>query len=131
MDSDNGLRVSASGDAAPDTVWARYTEPARWSTWAPQIREVDYPHRTVRPDTSGRVAGPAGLVVVFTVDAVDEGARTWTWSVRCGPLRLRFDHGVEPHGSGSTAWAVVHALRPVALAYSPVARLALGRLVRP
>ena len=52
------------------------------------------------------------------------------WSVRTGPLRLRFEHGVEPAGTGSTAWAVVHALRPLALAYAPVARLALGRLVR-
>lgn len=124
------LRVTATGPAAPDEVWDRYTRPARWSSWAPHIREVDHPGDVVAPGSRGRVTGVGGLVAVFHVDAVDEAARTWTWSVRTGPLRLRFDHDVRPTADGgSTASMTAHGPWPVLLAYAPVARWALGRLV--
>ncbi|QIM22518.1 hypothetical protein G7075_17575 [Phycicoccus sp. HDW14] len=126
---DGSIRLSATGPLPVEQAWARYTEPRRWSLWSPQIREVDYPGEVVTPGTSGRVSGIGGVVALFTVDAVDHEARTWAWSVRSGPLRLRLEHGVEASGEGSTAWVVVHALWPVAIAYAPVARLALGRLV--
>ena len=91
----------------------------------------------MRPGTTGRVTGVGGVVAVFRIDAVDHEARTWSWSVRSGPLRLSFDHGVDPAApgagpvGGSTAWLVTHALWPVAVGYAPLARLALGRLVAP
>ena len=81
-------------------------------------------------------------MAVFHIDAVDEEARTWSWSVRSGPLRLSFDHGVDPVAGvtpstrpepgrmpGARAWLVTHALWPVAVGYAPLARLSLGRLV--
>ena len=131
------LRQSATGPVDPDEVWARYTRPARWPGWSPHLREVDYPDAVVQPGTTGRVTGIGGVVAVFRIDAVDHEARTWSWSVRSGPLRLSFDHGVDVaapgsgHDGGSTAWLVTHALWPVAAGYAPVARLALGRLVSP
>ena len=132
------LRLSAHGPLAPDEVWDRYTRPARWTQWSPHLREVDYPDAVVRPGTSGRVTGVGGVVAVFRIDAVDHEARTWSWSVRSGPLRLSFDHGVDDGAvpgsgvpGGSTAWLVTHALWPVAVGYAPLARLALGRLVAP
>ncbi len=125
------LRISATGDRPPAHAWACYTEPRRWQAWAPQIREVDYPHEVVVPGTSGRVTGVGGVIAVFRVEAVDHEARTWAWSVRSGPLRVRLEHGIEQRGAGSLAWADVHALWPVVLGYAPVARWALGRLVRP
>ena len=137
MDLSGSLHQSVTGAAAPDEVWARYTRPALWPTWSPQLREVDYPDAVVRPGTTGRVTGIGGVVAHFRVDAVDHEARTWSWSVRSGPVRLSFEHGVdlpEPgaeHPFGSTAWLVTHALWPVALGYAPVARLTLGRLVTP
>ena len=136
------LRLSASGPLAPDEVWERYTHPVWWPQWSPHLREVDYPHPAVVPDTTGRVTGIGGLVAVFHIDAVDEEARTWSWSVRSGPLRVSFDHGVDPvagvtsldaprtrSDAGSTAWLVTHAIWPVAVGYAPLARLSLGRLV--
>ncbi len=128
---DGSLRLSATGPLAPEHAWARYTEPRRWSVWSPQIREVDYPLAVVEPGTHGRVRGVGGVVAVFTVDEVDHATRTWSWSVRSGPLRVRLDHGVEEAAGGSTAWAEVHALWPVVVGYAPVARWALGRLVTP
>ena len=131
------LRLHATGALPVEEVWERYTRPVWWPHWAPHIREVDYPHAVVRPGTTGLVTGVGGVVAVFHIDAVDEVERTWSWSVRSGPLRLAFDHGVDhaPEGSkhpgGSTAWLVTHAPWPVALGYAPVARLSLGRLVAP
>ena len=131
------LRLAATGPVDPDEVWDRYTRPGRWSAWSPHLREVDYPQAVVQPGTTGRVTGVGGVVAVFRIDAVDHEARTWSWSVRSGPLRLSFDHGVDPCGgapgqvAGSTAWLVTHALWPVAIGYAPLARLALTRLVTP
>jgi hypothetical protein len=129
------LRLSATGPLSPDEAWERYTRPALWPSWSPHLREVDYPDDVVHAGTTGRVTGVGGLVAVFQIDAVDHDEHTWSWSVRSGPLRLSFDHGVEatgpgsPHPAGSTAWLVTHALWPVAVGYAPLARLALGRLV--
>lgn len=130
------LRLSATGPARPDEVWARYTQPACWPGWSPHLREVDYPDAVVSADTTGRVTGAGGIVAHFRIDAVDHEARIWSWSVRSGPLRLSFDHGVDPAGSesghvgGSTAWLVTHALWPVTAGYAPLVKLSLHRLVR-
>jgi hypothetical protein len=132
------LRIAASGGLPPDTAWRRYSEPRLWSTWAPHIREVDYPHDVVTPGSSGRVTGLGGIVAVFTVDTVDHAARQWSWRVRSGPLRLRFEHGVDAAGDeqapatgGSTGWVVVHGPWPVIAGYAPLARWSVGRLVSP
>jgi len=129
------LPLSATGSAHPDEVWSLYTRPALWPTWSPYLREVDYPDAVVRPGTTGRVTGVGGVVAVFRIDAVDHEARSWSWSVRSGPLRVSLDHGVVPagpgsgHVGGSRAWLVTRALWPVAVGYAPLARLSLGRLV--
>lgn len=129
------LRLSASGPLPVDEVWDRYTQPVWWPWWAPHLRKVDYPGPVVRPGTTGRVTGVGGVVAVFRIDAVDEAARTWSWSVDAGPLRLSFEHGVDvaapDSGQVSTAWLVVHAPWPVVLGYAPIARYSLGRLVTP
>ncbi len=132
------LRLSATGPASPDEVWARYTRPALWPTWSPHLREVDYPDAVVRPGTTGRVTGVGGVVAVFRIDAVDHAARTWSWSVRSGPVRVSFDHGVDAAGPGVRPPRRQHGLagHPRAVAggrsgYAPLARLALGRLVAP
>ena len=129
------LRLSATGPLDPEAVWERYTRPVWWPVWAPHLRRVDYPDAVVTPGTTGRVTGVGGVVAVFRIDAVDHEARTWSWSVRSGPLRLRLEHGVDPaepgseHPLGSTAWLVTHAPWPVALGYAPAARWSLHRLV--
>lgn len=127
------LRLSASGPLPVDEVWKRYTRPEWWTRWAPHLRHVDYREPVVTPGTTGRVSGVGGVVAHFSIVAVDEAAKTWAWNVRFGPLRLPFEHGVDVAASGSkhasTAWLVVRGPWPVLLAYAPVARYSLGRLV--
>ena len=69
----------------------------------------------------------------FEVREVDEPTRTWTWRVRLAPgglVRLHLEHGVEAHEDGSATWLHVTGPAPVVLAYAPLARLAMTRLVR-
>lgn len=110
-------------------MWHRYAVPALWATWAPHIVGVDYPVERLRAGTSGRVRGPLRARADFTVDAVDEAARTWTWTVRAGPASLVLTHGVLPAQRGTETWLQVHGPVPLLVAYAPVAHLALGRLV--
>lgn len=105
--------------------------PALWSTWSPHIRGVDYPGERLRAATSGRVRGPFELRVAFTVDEVDEAARTWSWTVHVGRIAVVLRHGVQAVDGGSRTWLRIDGPGPLLAAYAPVARFALGRLVRP
>ena len=75
--------------------------------------------------------GPLGLRAPFTIVAVDAAARRWTWRVGLGPLAVVLDHGVDPVGDQTCAWADVHAPRLLVRPYAPLARTALRRLVAP
>ena len=128
------LRLSAEGPVDPAEAWDRYLRPARWAEWSPQIRRVERSEEQIRPGGTGRVWGPPGLAVDFRVTEVDEAARTWSWQVRVlvAGVRLGLSHGVqEREGGGTRTWLTVRGARPVVLAYAPLARLALSRLVRP
>ena len=127
------LTLRAHGVAPVSVAWERYADPALWSTWAPQIQGVETDLQRLTAGGTGKVR--TGLLhrptlgIPFRVLAVDEAAREWAWEARLGPLRLRLEHGVTAHLTGSSTWLKVHGPLPVILAYAPVARFALGRLV--
>ncbi|WEV77237.1 SRPBCC family protein [Janibacter cremeus] len=123
-------RVSVAGAAAVETVWQRYTRPALWPTWSPQIRSVEYEHPTLRPGTKRVVRTVAGSGVPFTIEEVDVADHTWSWQVVALGLRLHLVHGVRPHPTGSETWLEVTGPPVVGRAYARVATLALRRLVR-
>ena len=123
--------VRVVGVAPVAQVWERYAVPDRWPEWAPQIRRVDTAAARIAPGVRGRVQGPPGVAVSFVIGAVDEQARTWSWDVRLGPLRMRLGHGVERDPRGTATWLTLNGPAPAVLVYLPVARLALRRLVRP
>ncbi len=129
------LSLQAHGAAPAALAWERYADPALWSTWAPQIQRVETDLRRLAAGGTGTVR--AGLLphptlgIRFRVLAVDEADREWAWEAWFGPVRLRLEHGVTAHLTGSSTWLRVHGPLPVILGYAPVARLALGRLVRP
>jgi hypothetical protein len=127
------LTLHARGAAPVALAWERYADPALWPSWAPQIQRVETDmHRLVAGATGVVHAGPLPrptLAVPFQILEVDESAREWSWQVSLGVLRLRLEHGVTTHPSGSSTWLRIHGRRPVIFAYAPLARIALGRLV--
>lgn len=132
--------TAVTGPLPPDEVWERYARPAVWSSWAPQIRDVEVEVDRLEPGVTGRVLGWAGLSVDFVVDTWDEERRVWAWTVRprlalprgvplSGRLpELTLRHGVRPEGSGTRAWLVVQGPAPLVAGYFLPARLALHRL---
>lgn len=124
------LTVSAAGSADPDEVWDRYTRPSRWSQWSPQIRSVDYPGEVIAPGGAGTVHGPCGLPVGFEILDVDHDKRRWSWTVRQAVVRLTLQHAVTPQGTGTGTELIIDGPAPIVLGYAPIARIALGRLVR-
>ena len=124
------ITISASGPATPEEVWERYARPARWPQWAPQIRGVDVADDRLRVGTKGRVIGPFGVAATFEVQRWDDATRRWSWQAEFGPISLRLDHGVDARGTGSSTFLTVHGPLPVVIAYLPIARFALRRLVR-
>ncbi|MEU6389552.1 SRPBCC family protein [Streptomyces sp. NPDC046939] len=125
------MTLRARGAADPDTVWQRYLHPALWPGWAPQIRSVETGDE-LRAGMRGRLRPVVGPAVAFVITSVDVEARTWSWRVAAGPFRMRLWHAVRPHGvSGAATELTVEGPLPVVLAYAPLARYALRRLVRP
>jgi len=110
-------------------VWADYAEPARWPRWSPQVRRVEVGEPVLRAGLAGTVRGPGGLRVPFVVTALDASATTWSWEVRAAGVGLRLEHGVRALGGGSLTWLVLDGPAPAVLAYAPLARRALRRLV--
>jgi hypothetical protein len=125
------LTLAATGRVSADEAWERYAQVAWWSRWSPQIRSVTCSSPRIRTGATGRVRGPLGVGVDFVVDAVDEEARRWVWTVRKGPVVVQLHHRVVPLGDGARTTLTMSGPLPVLLGYAPLARLALGRLVRP
>lgn len=125
------LTLRARGAADADTAWQRYLHPALWPTWAPQIRSVETGD-TLCAGMRGRVRPVVGPAVAFVIASVDPEARTWSWRVQAGPVRMRLSHAVRPYGTtGCATRLTVEGPLPVVLAYAPLAQVALRRLVRP
>jgi hypothetical protein len=106
-------------------MWEAYMEPERWSSWAPQIRSVE-PGGRIHEGREGTVSGLLGVRARFRVATVDPGAGRWSWFVRAGRVRLRIDHEVDDGRAAIT----INGPALAVLAYAPVARFALSRLVR-
>ncbi len=134
------VTTSARGPVPVEEAWERYADPSRWADWAPHLRRVELapgPDR-LEAGMSGTVRGSLGLAVDFVVTAVDEPARAWSWTVRLvrpvpTGLTLELHHTlaeVRDHtGSSTVAGLALRGPAPVVLAYRPVARWALRRLV--
>jgi hypothetical protein len=125
------LTLRAEGSASADLVWERYADLSQWSHWSPQVRRVESPDHRIGCGVTGSVVGPLRVRVQFVIDEVNEPDRRWVWRVRRGPVRLRLVHLVEEHAGGCSTTLVVDGPLPVAVAYAPLAKVALARLVRP
>ncbi|CAO5237982.1 SRPBCC family protein [Frankia sp. AgKG'84/4] len=154
-----GLFLEAAGPARVAESWERYAQPARWPDWAPQVHRVRIDANAdagidadadadadidggargeggadgerIHPGMTGEVRSFLPPAARFVITSVDELSHTWSWRVSIGPVRLTLDHGVEPClDAGTTTWLRLRGPLPIVLAYAPLARLALRRLVR-
>jgi hypothetical protein len=124
--------VEATGPLAPEAVWERFAVPARWPEWEPQVQRVELSTDRLAPGATGRLHVGYGVSVPFTVDAVDEAARRWSWTIRVGLLTLRLELWVSPApDGGSSAGLTARGPAPLVAAYAGPARAALERAVRP
>jgi hypothetical protein len=122
--------VEVSGPLAPAAVWERYAVPTSWPGWLPQISEVDLSTPRLSAGATGRLHAPMGVSIPFTVDRVDEAARTWAWTIRVGLLKLRLEHWVTGAADGGTTTGMrVSGPGPLVAAYAGQAQAALERLV--
>ena len=121
--------LEARGPAPVEEVWRRYAEIPLWSTWAPQISRVQASSDQLAPGVDGTVSVLGVLPIPFTVTSCRPEARTWSWLVRIGPIELNLRHAVEADGEGSRTTLDIEGPAVAVIAYAPVARFALGRLV--
>lgn len=122
--------VEVGGTLAPEAVWERYAVPSRWAEWLPQITGVDLSEPRLSAGAKGRMHAPMGVSIPFTVDSVDEAARSWAWTIKLGLLKLRLENWVQPGpDGGSVAGMRVNGPGLVVAAYAGQAQAALERLV--
>lgn len=128
-----GLTLRAHGPASVEEVWERYARPALWSSWSPQISRVEVDAERLSSGLTGRVVGPVGVFVDFTVETWDEAAHEWAWTVRPAGwdrLTLALEHGVLERDDGAATWLRLRGPLPLVVGYAGPARLALHRLVQ-
>ncbi|MEP6560900.1 MAG: SRPBCC family protein [Nakamurella sp.] len=130
------MTVGATGRADLDEVWDRYIHPERWSQWSPQISSVECSDATIQAGSTGTVHGPCGLGVDFEILQVDHHEHRWSWRVKVAFVTMELVHGVQSVtvGSGETPATEttldITGPAPIVIGYAPIARIALGRLVR-
>jgi hypothetical protein len=91
---------------------------------------VDLSAPRLAAGATGRLHAPMGVSIPFTVDAVDEAGRRWSWTIRVGLLKMRLENWVaEGPDGGSVAGMRVNGPGPLVTAYAGQARAALERLV--
>ncbi|WP_322921973.1 SRPBCC family protein [Nocardioides renjunii] len=96
------MLVEAQGPASAGEAWRRFTTPGTWPDWAQLITHVESSDPVLAVGTSGRVHGPAGVAVDFEITRVDPELRTWSWTVRRGPVSVGMDHHVVAAPAGGS-----------------------------
>jgi hypothetical protein len=113
-------------------VWERYAVPTSWPDWLPQITGVDLSTPRLSAGAKGKLHAPMGVSIPFTVDSVDEQARTFAWTIRIGLLKLRLENWVhDGEDGGAVAGMRVNGPGPLVGAYVGQAQASLERLVEP
>ena len=90
---------------APSTVFARWSDPATWPTWDPEVKSVVF-ESPATLGKSGRLQPASGPALRFSIT----GLRIDRELTNTGTLpgaRLEFEHLVEPADDGSVVTVTV------------------------
>jgi uncharacterized protein YndB with AHSA1/START domain len=98
-DEERDVRLEIRIDAAPETVFALLTDPARMQSWFAEEVEVD-----PRPGGLFRISGPSGVSIEGTyLEVVQNCKIVFTWGgvegLKAGQTTVEFL--LEPDGSGT------------------------------
>ena len=78
--------------------------------------------------------GPCGIAANFEILEFSGEKRCWSWRVRVVGITIDMVHSVDPvRDAGKNASSTTLEIAgpaPIVLGYLPIARIALGRLVR-
>lgn len=123
------MTVEVAGPVPVQTAWQRYLYPESWTDWAPHLTGVQASTGTIRPGTTGTVTALGVVPARFAVVSVDPGNFAWAWTVWVGPIRLELHHDLVAVEGTTLARIRLAGPRPVLLAYRPLMRWAMRRLV--
>ena len=104
MSSRTSIETSVTIAADPDAVWAIVRDVERWPAWTASVTEVR--RLDAGPFAVGsrvRIRQPRFPPALWTVTALDEAARSFTWVSRGPGLQVTGFHRVEPAATGSVA----------------------------
>lgn len=122
--------VEVDGPLGAGAVWERYAVPGSWPDWLPQITAVELSTPRLEAGAKGKLRAPMGVSIPFTVESVDEEARSFAWTIRVGLLKLRLENWVSDGADGgAVAGMRVNGPGPLVNAYAGQAQGALERLV--
>jgi hypothetical protein len=113
---------SAESTARPHDVWQRYVDVDHWCEWSKQSVEWSRIDGPFAVGTTGKSKPPGSRPLGFTLVTVEPDER-FASEVNLPGGRLRFEHVIEPRGSGGTR--ITHSVLldgPFAFLYRPLVR---------
>ena len=96
---------TATTTAAPDAVWALWSDLTTWAQWDPAIEGVDIAGDFVE-GAAGTLTLGGGIEVPVTLDVVEEGRR-FLDRLSMGELVITIDHVVTAQADGEGSDLVV------------------------
>ena len=112
---------SAESEARPHDVWVRYLDVDRWCEWSRHGVERSHLDGPFAAGTKGRSKAPGSPTLRFELVAVEPDAG-FVSAAKLPGGRLRFEHVIEPAGSGSRITHRFALDGPLAFLYTPVVR---------
>lgn len=85
--------------AAPDAVWALWSDPATWPAWDPAVESVAF-EGSFGEGAAGTMVLAGGIEVPVTLEIVEPGRR-YLDRLTMGDLVIEIDHVVVPHDDGA------------------------------
>ena len=117
---------SAISDADPAAIWQRYLDVEHWSDWSRHGVERSSIDGPFEVGTEGRSKAPGSMTLKFRLVAVEPESMFATEAKLPG-AQLRFEHVIEPSGSGSQVTHRAALDGPLAFLYTRSVRKGVER----